>query len=678
MKVLNMPEIERKNERGAALVMVLLITFLLMTAATALILEASVNSANVSDATAEHQAFYAAEAGVQSTINVLRTSIRPNPLIDPSKSPYPPSPDAHPANKLDYTKAVRRSTSNATEPALTDTACLAVPTPLDCTPRLSRWLNYGNNASYPDRIVLGDTAEVASYTDNNGFAYKVTVTDPDNVGGSVSYETQAIWTPPANTATNTFVAIGNQLIVTDTLAADSFTITYQSDSPYVKDVTSGEATTDFGKFVITGATGGAVTLASHVKFAIHVTMTHPFSGVKVIRGYIEPGTLKSGDVGNVRLLLGSQDYVFFGSVISLDIPDAVLIEEKKGDPGAPSGLDGVYRTGYLIKPTAPDAGGETVLSGIVTAPEPIRLLIRSTGYGPKGATKELEAVIQKNYFDGLGAPSPLTLIGPPCTPVGACTPIDWSTSPPEPRVAPKFVFIPGSSSVTSYSGKDKFLKEFLPPIGLTHDPNLDLVRAVVRKVYTPAFGGSVFGNPSNIAIELPNWLKSPKKLDDTLAKLKTVAQASGTYYGVGVTPPSPGGGHYGDFATATGITFVDGDLEFSQEGGGILVVTGNLTFKGGFDFNGLVVVTGPGGILRTGGGKGSLQGNMIVAPYTKTGLNNGLTCSADITVINKLDCFLAPRYDISGGGSSEIVYNSNNVTNGLGALTNIARGVAEK
>ena len=45
---------------------------------------------------------------------------------------------------------------------------------------------------------------------------------------------------------------------------------------------------------------------------------------------------------------------------------------------------------------------------------------------------------------------------------------------------------------------------------------------------------------------------------------------------------------------------------------------------------------------------------------------------------NNTNCFLAPRYDISGGGGSDIVYNSNNVANGLGALTNFVKGVAEK
>jgi hypothetical protein len=132
-----------------------------------------------------------------------------------------------------------------------------------------------------------------------------------------------------------------------------------------------------------------------------------------------------------------------------------------------------------------------------------------------------------------------------------------------------------------------------------------------------------------------------------------------------VTPPTSGGGNYGDPVTATGITYIDGPLTFSQQGGGILVVTGGLTFQGGFTYNGLIIVTGAGGISRTGGGSGSLQGNMIVAPYT------------DPTATT-LSGFLAPRYDISGGGSSEIVYNSNNVLAGLGSLTNFVKGVAEK
>ena len=46
----------RKNEKGAALVMVLLITSLLLVAVIGILLETAVNSSNVTDAVAEQQA----------------------------------------------------------------------------------------------------------------------------------------------------------------------------------------------------------------------------------------------------------------------------------------------------------------------------------------------------------------------------------------------------------------------------------------------------------------------------------------------------------------------------------------------------------------------------------------------------------------------------------------------
>jgi hypothetical protein len=655
---------DRMGERGAALVTVLMVSFLLIVAITALLFEASMNTGNVTDATAEQQAYYAAESGIQSVIHVLRHSPAPDPLIDPSKTPYPPDPNAHPANKIDYFKAVRRWISNKTNP--TDGECSVADPPLDCTARLSRWLNYGNNAAFPDRVVLGDPGV---YTERNGFAFRVTVEDPDNVTGVVGFNAQSIfegnsapsWTSPPDAA-------GNQL-----------TVEYRHNSPYVVDVSTGIGPSTFGTFVISGSgptfeTDGAK-ITNPVRFFIYFLVNQPYATTVVYRGYIEAGTVKPGNIGTVRLFFDTRDTVVFGSVFSLT--GGTLVEEQKGDPGAPSGPYGVYRTGYEIVPNPPMSGimpgsitpGETLISGTVTAPEPLRIVVRSTGFGPNGAVKELESVIQKNYFNGLGAPSPLTLIGPPCTPVGLCVPTG---------LAPSFIFQPGTSTGTIYSGKDVRLKAFLPPIGLTNDPNMIQVRERLTAPPPNKYNGSVFGNVSNIAVELPQWLRSPKNLDATLERLKDVARASGKYYGPTDTPPNSGGGRYGDYLTATGITFIDGDLEFSQDGGGILVVTGGLTFKGGFRFNGLIVVTGAAGISRTGGGSGSLQGNMIVAPYTKIGIGNGLTCSDNPFVFNKLDCFLAPRYDISGGGSSEIIYNSNNVTNGLGALTNFAKGVAEK
>ena len=93
----------REGERGAAMVMALLISFLLVAASAGLILSTSMNSANVTDLTAEQQAYSAAESGIQSVVNVLRykctaavspCKVRPNPLLDDTK------PDYHRANTV--------------------------------------------------------------------------------------------------------------------------------------------------------------------------------------------------------------------------------------------------------------------------------------------------------------------------------------------------------------------------------------------------------------------------------------------------------------------------------------------------------------------------------------------------------------------------------------------------
>ena len=616
------PDKFRKDERGAALVTVLLITMLLLGAVTALLLEASMNTANVTDATAEDQAYYAAESGIQETINVLRGNTTPLELIVPTASP------TDPVNKIDYVKATRISASNINGDTSTEA-------------RLSRWLNY--DTTYPDRVILGKTtfAGQPAYTRQNGLAYKIKIENPDNVGNIVTYNTTAKF-------------IDNQVsskIWTDAASGNSLTISYVPPGIITKDVSTGIATTDFGKFVVTGSgptfSTTGVTIPTKVRFAFNVNLTVPYNATKVIRGYIEPGTI-SDNTSNVKITFDSQLFVIAGSTITVTggteiSPPGILLDECVA-----TGCF-IYRVGYQIPLNTPNTNfGQTVINGTITAPEPTRLVIRSTGFGPRGAQKQLEAIIQKNYFNGLSAPSPLTLIGPP------------STSLPN-LPATSFMFNPGTSNGTAYDGKDVFLKAWLPPIGVTNDTNLNVVNFGLMHPPPNRFNGVVFGTASNVQDELPFWLQSPTNLDATLTMLKDVAKASGRYFGPGDS--LPGNGDYGNNANATGITYVDKDLEFSQTGGGILIVTGTLTFKGGFNFNGLIIVTGQGGIRRTGGGQGRLQGNMIVAPYLPNDLLKG---------------FLAPYYNIEGGGGSEIIYNSNNVANGLGALSNFVKGVVER
>src|ERR1044072_8582925 len=62
----------RRSERGAALVMSLLVAMLLLAAGGALIATAGMTVTNAVDATAEAQAYYAADAGLQSALTVIR------------------------------------------------------------------------------------------------------------------------------------------------------------------------------------------------------------------------------------------------------------------------------------------------------------------------------------------------------------------------------------------------------------------------------------------------------------------------------------------------------------------------------------------------------------------------------------------------------------------------------
>ncbi len=111
-------EITKKNsfkrkdgEKGAAMVMVLLISSLMLTASIGLLLETSLNSANVTDATAEQQAYNAAESGIQSALNVLR-----------GNSKY----QKDTGDAISFRKAVKLSSSNAAGDTSTEAQTVAL------------------------------------------------------------------------------------------------------------------------------------------------------------------------------------------------------------------------------------------------------------------------------------------------------------------------------------------------------------------------------------------------------------------------------------------------------------------------------------------------------------------------------------------------------------------------
>lgn len=139
-----------KSQRGAALITVLMMSTLLLATGGALVLVTGLSNRTAIDATAEMQAYYSAEAGVQDTLNVLRGNVNAQAGM--------------PANsKIDFLKAVTAADSN--RPG--DTSGLL---------RLSGWLNYSYTAADGEqRVPL-----TGNYSPLNGLAYSVLVSDPDS------------------------------------------------------------------------------------------------------------------------------------------------------------------------------------------------------------------------------------------------------------------------------------------------------------------------------------------------------------------------------------------------------------------------------------------------------------------------------------------------------------------
>jgi len=114
------------------------------------------------------------------------------------------------------------------------------------------------------------------------------------------------------------------------------------------------------------------------------------------------------------------------------------------------------------------------------------------------------------------------------------------------------------------------------------------------------------------------------------------------------------------------LTFVDGDFVLGPgdpTGQGTLIVTGNLTLDGNFNFNGVIMVLGEGNVTRSGGGSGHINGAIFVAKFARTGLDT--------------DVFQAPTFDTNGGGSATIQYCSNAVDMAKSVGGHAIRGIRE-
>ena len=527
-----------RSQSGAALVTVILVSTLLLTASVALLTAMAAGARETTDVLSETKAYYAAESGLQATINRLRND-----------------------NSISYSTVASNNSL--------------------VTSALYNWPTSGST-----RSVIGQTP--ASYTTASGTAFDISIADPDNTTGSTTYRTVGSFEQADGTyaATRVYTASGNTL-----------TVSYNNQaSTSVAPLTG----TSFGSFQFTGT--GAITSGTVLKFRIDYITTTGLGGTRTIRGTIDPA-------GNVAFV--SSTYTLGGATITMC--------------GSVSACTTATATMSVAIPTT----APVTIYAKMTATEPYRLVVMSTGYGPNGAQKKLEGIIQRNFFNDLGSSAAISMVGP------------------------NAYFNAGTSAQLGITGASN------PSITVSDAAGLATVNSVIT---SHNFNGTITPAPEIAGNDMPSWQQSTTALDALVQQLRATAQSSGRYFDAAHPPTS-----FGTFSDGTGITFCEGNCAMggNDSGGGVLVVTGTFTTSGSPKFNGLVLVTGVGGVVRSGGGTEIFTGNIVIAPYNPSNLASG---------------WLQPRYDQNGGAGDTVnsAVTVDQAFDGTSAISDFMVGVSEK
>jgi hypothetical protein len=267
---------------------------------------------------------------------------------------------------------------------------------------------------------------------------------------------------------------------------------------------------------------------------------------------------------------------------------------------------------------------------------PSRLLIQSTGYGPRGSVKRMEMIVQKKDFDF--EPNAMLLMR------GS-----------EDGTTAEMNFDIGTSAAKYYSGTDLAGGANLPTFGVTSATDLAVADDAITK-------GSTVEEVKTAEVgvgDLPSWLQSADAARAFLNDMQIVARSMGRLYTT-----------FDGYAGSTSdpkFTFVNGNCVLDG-GAGLVIVTGNLVLDGAVTFNGVVLVLGNGSVTRSGGGSAAIHGTIYVAKFPRSwpASENSLPHP-----------FTAAHFDVNGGGNSDFRYDSEWVQKAKDALGDIVRDVRE-
>jgi hypothetical protein len=348
----------RAGERGAALVTMLLVSVLLLGAGGALIMTTIMSANNSLASTAEMQAYYVAESGMQSALNVLRGNSEP--LINAN-------------DRMSFRTAIIPSISNGGNGG---------------TSRFAGWLAY-NDPADPNSLVPITVGTVTG-------GYRVTVENMDPNSHIVQFETSATIDngDAGKTYQKTFGTVGG---------TDEVTIRYSgqpatnlSPDPNTFPLTLDSA---LGSFIIerpVSSTADNVAIAK-TGFEITITQSLPWAAITTLEGTFEGEVDSVGTT--VKVTFDKASVKADGTTYALNLASGTQV------------LDLAYAS----------SPGTTAIPAKVTSPDPKRLLIKSYGFGPQGSEKRLELLVSKANFD-FETPAGVTLRGADdCSPLSLDT-----------------------------------------------------------------------------------------------------------------------------------------------------------------------------------------------------------------------------------------------------------------
>lgn len=285
--------------------------------------------------------------------------------------------------------------------------------------------------------------------------------------------------------------------------------------------------------------------------------------------------------------------------------------------------------------------------------KPDRLRIRVLGLGQRDSQKTMEIVVSRYTLD-YPVKATVTL------PNGSGDPIAFSL---------------GGSNVTSTSGQDLSGSGSTIAAFAVSDSDYNTTNNVIDGCLPD--GSNCNGSGPNVTPgdplvltggNTPSFLQSVSTAREFLYGTEGMMNAAinqGRYFTTGaaaIASTASLGASHPDGA----FTFVDGDLTLgpgNPTGQGTLIVTGQLTLNGNFNFNGVILVLGGGQVLRSGGGHGNIYGAIFVAKFPRTGPST--------------DVFQAPTFDTSGGGTSNIQYSSDAIDRAKSVGGHAIKGVRE-